>query len=88
MTKQPDTCYPQTYNTCLPIFEWNYSQTQKNYTAHSLELFMNRFSYRIVWLVRDNGCLLEKQETLKYLENHVLLFDSRDGAQHLRWSSF
>ena len=38
---------------------------------------MDRFSRQIVLLVCDNGCLLEKQVTLKYLENHVLLFDSR-----------
>ena len=40
------------------------SQTEKIYTE-SYELFMDRVSRIIVWLVRDNGCLLEKQETLK-----------------------
>ena len=44
---------------------------------------MNRFIRRIVWLVRDDRCLLEKQETLKYLKNHVLLFDSRDVSRTL-----
>ena len=61
------------YNMCLRIYEWNCSRTEKNYAEYSLELFMDRFSHQIVWLVRDNGCLLEKQETLKYLENRVLL---------------
>ena len=42
---------------------------------------MDRCSRRIAWLVRDNGCLLEKRETLKYLEDHVLLFDSRDVSR-------
>ena len=47
---------------------------------------MHRFSRRIVWLIRDNGCLLEKQETLKYLENHVPLFDNR-GVSRTRATS-
>ena len=61
------------YNMCLRIYEWNCSRTEKNYAEYSLELFMDGFSHQIVWLVRDNGCLLEKQEALKYLENRVLL---------------
>ena len=39
-------------------------------------------TYRETWyVVRANGNLLENQETLKYLENHVLLFDSRDVSR-------
>ena len=38
---------------------------------------MDCFNCQMVCLVRDNGCLLEKQETLKYLQNHVHLLGSR-----------
>ena len=38
---------------------------------------MDFFSCHIIWLIRDSGYLLEKQETLKYLENHVPSFESR-----------